>query len=72
MTNLLIPVGEESLENFTAGDDGMPAHPGHPALQPLHAHLDKLFLKSSWNGREKKVVSAVYLYLHPAFVMTDT
>lgn len=75
-TNLLIPVGEESLENFTAGDNGMPAHPGHPALQPLHAHLDKLFLKSSWNGREKKkkeeVVSAVYLYLHSAFVMTDT
>lgn len=64
MTNLLIPVGEESLENFTAGDDGMPAHPGHPALQPLHAHLDKLFLKSSWNGREKKKkLSALFIFI---------
>lgn len=26
----------------------MPAHPSHPALQPLHTHLNKFFLKTPW------------------------
>lgn len=46
LAHLLILVGEESLEYFAAGNNWVPAHPGHPALQPLHTHLYKLFLKS--------------------------
>lgn len=54
MRYLLILVGEEELENLTVGNNWMPAHPGHPALQPLHAHFDKLFLKTPWNRDEDK------------------
>lgn len=50
IANLLVPVGEERLEDLAAGNDGMPAHPGHPALQPLHAHLYELLLKSAYRG----------------------
>lgn len=51
-TNLLIFVGEESLKYFTAGNNRMPAHPGHPALQPLHSHFNKLFLKTPWKREQ--------------------
>lgn len=47
--HLLILVGEKSLENLTVGNNWVPAHPGHPALQSLHAHLNKLLLKASWD-----------------------
>lgn len=53
IAHLLILVGEESLEYFTAGNNRMPAHPGHPALQPLHTHLNKLFFKSPWDRQER-------------------
>lgn len=51
---LLVLVGQEELEDVTVGDHRVPTHPGHPALQPLHPHLDKLLLKTPWQrGREK-------------------
>lgn len=49
--HLLILVGEEELEYVTAGNNRVPAHPGHPPLQPLHTHLNKLFFKTPWNRR---------------------
>jgi len=49
--DLLVLVGEEELEDLAVGDHGVPAHPGHPALQPFHPHLDKLLLEAAWEGR---------------------
>lgn len=51
-THPLILVGEEKLEYFTIGNNWVPAHSSHPALQPLHAHLNKFFLKTPWNRGE--------------------
>lgn len=55
IAHLLILVGEESLEYFTAANNWMPAHPGHPALQPLHAHLNKLFFESPWKRQDREI-----------------
>ncbi len=44
---LLIFVGEKQLEDFTAGDNRMPAHSRHPTLKPLHAHFYKFLFKST-------------------------
>lgn len=62
-THLLILVGEKSLKYFTARNNWMPAHPNHPALQPLHAHLNKLLLKSPWNKTEKQTNSQHRLFI---------
>lgn len=53
--HLLVLVREKSLENFTVGNNWMPAHPGHPALQSLHTHLNELLFKSSWNRPQKQM-----------------
>ena len=49
-SDLLVLVGEEELEDVAAGDHGVPAHTGHPALQALHAHLDELLLEPAWGA----------------------
>lgn len=53
IANLLVPISEERLENLAAGNDRMPAHSGHPALQPLHAHLYKFLLKPACQGDKR-------------------
>lgn len=62
-TDLFILVREKRLEHFTVGNDWMPAHPGHPGLQALHTHLYELFLKSSWNRRQKTDDLKLLLFL---------
>lgn len=58
--NLLIFVGEEELEDLAVGDDRMPAHSGHPGLEPLHPHLNELLLKTSCGTN---VIDKTVLYL---------
>lgn len=65
--HLLILVREESLENFAVGNNWMPAHPGHPALQSLHTHLNELLLKSPWNRPQKQMTQHFFVCL---FVFT--
>lgn len=71
-THLLILVCEKSLENFTVGDNWMPAHPGHPALQSLHAHLNELLLKSSWNRPEKQMTQHFFFFFKPSVLYNYT
>lgn len=40
----------------------MPAHPGHPALQSLHTHLNELLFKSSWNRPQKQMICTLFFY----------
>lgn len=46
-TCLLISEVQELLENLTLRHHGMPAHPRHPGLESLHAHLDKFLFKAT-------------------------
>lgn len=63
--HLLILVGEKSLENLTVGNNWMPAHPGHPALQSLHTHLNELLLKSPWNTPQTRMTDLfIFFTLH--------
>ena len=42
----------------------MSTHPGHPALQSLHAHLNELLLKSPWNRPQKQVTKHLQIFFY--------